>query len=175
MRGGLAAALVFACFGCAHERVAIQGPDGNLALRTLDGQDVKLAQLGKRVTVIALWGTFCEPCLEELPQLNRLAESYRGDRDVAVIAVAIDDDVESVRKMAERLHLTIPVLIDSNGALSQRLQPNPEQQVLPLTAVIAADFAIDRNIGYRPMSIEEFISEGRARVERARKVRPAPR
>ena len=175
MRGGLAAAVVFACLGCAHEKLAIQGKDGDVALRTLDGQDVKLAQLGRRVTVIALWGTFCEPCLEELPQLDRLAASYRGDGEVTVLAVAIDDDVESVRQTAARLHLTLPVLIDSHGALSERLQPNPGQQVLPLTAVIAADFAIERNIGYRPMSVEEFIQEGRARVERARRVRPAQR
>ena len=172
MRGALAALMLFAC---AHEKLAIQGPDGDLALRTLDGHDVKLAQLGKRVTVIALWGTFCEPCLEELPLLDRLAASYHGDGEVTVLAVAIDDDVESVRKTAARLHLTMPVLLDSQGALSQKLQPNPEQQVLPLTAVIAADFAIERNIGYRPMSVDEFIQESRARVERARKVRPAPR
>jgi peroxiredoxin len=175
MRGGLAVALVWACLGCAHEKLAIQGPDGDVALRTLDGRDVKLAQLGKRVTVIALWGTFCEPCLEELPQLDRLAASYHGDGEVTVLAVAIDDDVDTVRRTAARLHLTMPVLIDSQGALSKRLQPDPDQQVLPLTAIIAPDFRMERNVGYRPMSAEEFVQEGRARVERARAVSPAPR
>src|SRR5215470_7888209 len=107
MRG---AVLAMGLLACAHERLAIQGKDGDVTLTTLDGHDVKLAQVGRRVTVIALWGTFCEPCLEELPLLDRVAQSYRGDSEVAFLAVAIDgaDEPEKVRELAARMHLTMP-------------------------------------------------------------------
>jgi len=169
MRGaGLAMVLV----ACAHAQpLAIQGADGNVPLTTLDGRDIKLADVGRPVTVIALWGTFCEPCLEELPLVNQLAETYRNDSDVVVLAVAIDgvEDIEKVRATAKRLKLTMPVLIDRDGALSRRLQPREDQQVLPLFAVIGRDFKVDRSLGFVPMGASQFVQKNSERIERARR------
>ena len=161
-----------ALVACAHAQpVAIRGADGNVPLTTLDGREIKLADVGRPVTVIALWSTFCEPCLEELPLVNRLAESYRNDSEVAVLAVAIDgvEEIEKVRATAKRLKLTLPVLIDRDGALSRRLQPREDQQVLPLFAVIGRDFKVDRTLGYLPMGPNQFLQKNSERIERARR------
>jgi len=142
---------------CAHAQpLAIQGADGNVPLTTLDGRDIKLADVGRPVTVIALWGTFCEPCLEELPLVNQLAETYRNDSDVVVLAVAIDgvEDIEKVRATAKRLKLTMPVLIDRDGALF---------------AVIGRDFKVDRSLGFVPMGASQFVQKNSERIERARR------
>ena len=65
-----------------------------------DGEAVKLASVGARVTVVAVWATTCGPCLQELPYVEALFESFRGDPDVAVISVTEDDFLSAEHRAA---------------------------------------------------------------------------
>src|SRR5438876_3495012 len=56
----------------------------------VDGIEYKLESLRGKVVVINLWGTFCAPCIAEMPNLNALVEKYKG-KDVVFLAPTPDD------------------------------------------------------------------------------------
>lgn len=59
------------------------------AFRTLDGGEASLRDLRGHVVVANLWGTWCLPCRQELPELVELAELY-ADRSVVLLGLAVD-------------------------------------------------------------------------------------
>ncbi|MFO1047846.1 MAG: TlpA disulfide reductase family protein [Geminicoccaceae bacterium] len=60
-----------------------------LAFETLDGQPASLADFAGKVVVLNLWATWCAPCREEMPSLDRLQAQFAG-RDLVVLALSVD-------------------------------------------------------------------------------------
>lgn len=58
-------------------------------LRSLDGSTFTMSDLRGKWVVLNWWATFCAPCIEEIPSLNRLMESRSKD-DIVFLAVALD-------------------------------------------------------------------------------------
>ena len=103
----------------------------------LAGRTVRLSGLRGKVVVLNLWATWCAPCIEEMPSMERLYARLR-DTDFALLAVSQDEDGKRVvAPFVERMHLTFPVLLD------------PERQVGDHYGVTGypETFVIDRN-GY---------------------------
>jgi thiol-disulfide isomerase/thioredoxin len=105
-----------------------------LAFTALDGTSVPLARYAGRPLVLNLWATWCEPCREEMPSLQRLDEMY-DDAALRVVAVSVDDDANLVREFVLRYRLTLPVLLDPGG---QRMQPL-RIAAYPTTLLVAGD------------------------------------
>lgn len=61
-----------------------------LALKTLDGNNFNFDQLKGRPTLLNFWFTKCKPCVDEMPVLNKLKDTY-GDR-VNFIAITYETD-----------------------------------------------------------------------------------
>lgn len=59
-------------------------------LPATDGTVFNLADLRGKIVVVNLWGTFCPPCIVEMPELNRLVEKYKN-QDVVFLAPTPDD------------------------------------------------------------------------------------
>ncbi|WP_419162172.1 TlpA family protein disulfide reductase [Candidatus Palauibacter sp.] len=59
------------------------------AFRTLEGGESSLHDLRGNVVVANLWGTWCLPCRQELPELVELARSY-ADRPIVVLGLAVE-------------------------------------------------------------------------------------
>lgn len=59
---------------------------------SMDGTEYKLDALRGKIVVVNLWGTFCAPCITEMPKLNALTEKYKN-RDVVFLAPAVDDQI----------------------------------------------------------------------------------
>ncbi|MBA3968422.1 MAG: TlpA family protein disulfide reductase [Nitrospirales bacterium] len=57
--------------------------------RSLDGTPVPLADLRETVVLLNFWGTWCVPCLQEIPELVRLSHQFKA-QGVAVVGVAVD-------------------------------------------------------------------------------------
>ena len=84
-----------------------------------------------KVVLLNFWATWCKPCTDELPLLEKLHQHYKTD-DFTVLAINIDDDVESARKMIENLKLTLPIAFDRE----QRVVEQFHITIMPTTYLI---------------------------------------
>ena len=82
------------------------------ALQDDRGSTVSLDAYRHRIVVMNLWASWCPPCREEMPDLQRLAERY-GARGVAVVGVNEGESVERARAFAASLRIRFPIWIDS--------------------------------------------------------------
>lgn len=60
----------------------------------------RAATIGPRlapVTLVHFWATWCPPCIEEIPALQRLARDFAGHHDFAILMVAVSDSEDKVR------------------------------------------------------------------------------
>jgi peroxiredoxin len=101
-------------------------------LRLLDGKRVRLADLKGKITVIDFWGTWCRPCLSEIPGYNEFYRDYK-DRGVLLIAPAVDSGTEDeVREAVRKLGIEYPVAAPD----LKELDAFGEIQAVPTTWVI---------------------------------------
>ncbi len=90
-----------------------------LAVPGLDGRTVDVAAEEGKVLVVDFWATWCEPCKEELPALERLARQHAG-RGLVVYGVSFDEDRDLIPGFLARLEVSFPILWDRGGdTLSQ--------------------------------------------------------
>jgi peroxiredoxin len=104
----VAAARESACRGLAPEKA--NAPDASemapdLELVDRQGQIRKLSDYRGRFVVLNFWATWCEPCLREWPELDKLAARIEGRDDIVVLAVSVDKDRAEVEAFVERLGL----------------------------------------------------------------------
>ena len=96
------------------------------------------------VVVLAYWATWCGPCVEEMPELSRLAERYR-DQGLRVYAVIHDDDPATAAKWMRAHGVELPLLLDPGKHAWQAYQARG----LPTAYVIARDGTLwHRQEGY---------------------------
>ena len=95
----------------------------------LDGNPVTRADLtaGSKVTMITFWQTFCGPCKEEMPELDRLVREY-GDKGLNVVGCVCDAVTESTLATAkeidgEHLFRNVKITQSVNQALPARGTP----------------------------------------------------
>jgi len=98
------------------------------------GRDVDLAQLRGEPLVVNFWATYCLPCREELPLLQRLHERA-GDR-VRLIGVDFTDpEPAAALQLADATGVTYPLVADPRGRLKAPLRISG----LPVTVLVDPD------------------------------------
>jgi len=113
----LAAALaLFAGMAAAAVGTDRSAPD--FTLRTLDGPNVRLQEQRGRVVMINFWATWCGPCRQEMPHLNRLYDKYRA-AGFTLLGVNIDEDARNAAGLSAKLGLRFPVLLDTDKKVSR--------------------------------------------------------
>lgn len=98
------------------EKPAVSPMDGkplpNLTFTAMDGRKVSLASFKGKVLFINLWATWCAPCREEMPGMQKLYEQMKGE-NFEMIAISIDKDgMKAVAPFVKELGLTFPILLD---------------------------------------------------------------
>ncbi len=135
----------------------IGAPAPEFALPLLDGRTLGLHDLHGKTVVLNFWASWCEPCREELPALQRIAVTS-GD-DVAVVGVGLrNDDDADARAFVERFGLTFAVGRDTGaGAAGPRGPIEQAYGVIgaPTTIIIAPDGTIT-TIALGPQSEEQL-------------------
>jgi peroxiredoxin len=86
----------------------------DFVLPRLDGSVQKLSNHRGKVVLVNLWATWCPPCIEELPLLDRIQSDY-ASRGVVVLGLAGDDEPERVREFLAKKPVTFDVLLDVGG------------------------------------------------------------
>jgi cytochrome c biogenesis protein CcmG/thiol:disulfide interchange protein DsbE len=101
----------FEQLGVARPRTSKQAPD--FVLHDLHGKKVSLNQFKGKPILINFWATWCGPCKEELPSIQRLHDASKSNGDIQIVAISIDrSNIEKVNQYARDLNLTFPILLD---------------------------------------------------------------
>jgi thiol-disulfide isomerase/thioredoxin len=131
-------------------------PFPELTLPMLDGAAVqRIAALRGRVVVLNVWATWCAPCREEMPALQRLSERF-DPAQVSVIGLTVDTDLNLVREFLIKYRIRFPILVDPLGAVAEGLLG---VRGYPDTFVIAPDGRVaERITGVRAWDSPEMVS-----------------
>ena len=131
----------------------------SLALPRLgDGEVVRLDALRGRPVLVNFWATWCKPCEEEMPAMERLYGALRS-HGFELLAVSVDVGDDEVSAFRDRLGLSFPILRDPDRAEATRWQSLrfPESWLVAPDGRIAARF-----IGPRDWDAPEYAARIRA-------------
>lgn len=124
-------AVIFAA-GCTHseesktESVQNITPFPEFTTVDLDGNEVTQEIFGeKKLTMVNVWGTFCSPCIQEMPALGELAEEYKEDMQILGIIsdviqmdeVVSDAALEEAKRIVEATKAEYTHLVTSQDLL----------------------------------------------------------
>lgn len=85
-------------------------------VKSLEGTEHTLAGLAGKPVVLNFWGTFCPPCTEEMPALQKQSEKW-ADRNVTVIGMNLGESAVTVRSFVREYGIGFPVYLDSDDTV----------------------------------------------------------
>jgi len=91
----------------------------DFTLPALTQGPLSLHDFGRQVVVLNFWATWCPPCVEETPGLEKFAEQMRP-QGVTVMGVSVDQDGAALQAFAAEQHLSFPILRDPNQSVANR-------------------------------------------------------
>jgi cytochrome c biogenesis protein CcmG/thiol:disulfide interchange protein DsbE len=110
-------------------------PAPDFTFPDLDGRELSLSDYRGKVVLVNIWATWCPPCRDEMPSMQKLYEKFKG-RGFEILAVSIDaDGREAVAPFMEQMNLTFPALLD----------PNEKVRSLYAITGVPESFIIDKN------------------------------
>src|SRR6266849_5962683 len=105
--------------GMAGRPPLVGSPAPEIALKDLQGQEVRLSDLHGRVVLLNFWATWCKPCKEEMPAMQA---SYDKLRDQGFVVLAVNE-LEDVEKVAEHIRThrhTFLVVMDHDNRVANQ-------------------------------------------------------
>ena len=106
-------------------------------LENTDGELVSYEELkGSKLTVIDFWATWCKPCVNSIPKLVELYDSYDKE-EVAFIGISIDSprNLAKVKPFMQSMGVNYPVLLDMN----QEVMRDMNLTSVPALLIVNAD------------------------------------
>ena len=119
--------------------VASRGePIPTVRLPDLQGREATLpADYAGRPVLVNFWASWCGPCIEEMPELERFATA-QGDTGTAVVGIALDDEA-AVRDFLRKIPVSYTIALDAAGPADAGVRLGNPKGVLPYTALIDAE------------------------------------
>lgn len=130
----------------------------------MNGTEYDLENLRDKIVVVNLWGTFCAPCIAEMPKLNALVDKYK-DKNVVFLAPAVDDKT-LLDGFLKKYEFKYQVLPSSFGIIEQyapkQKGKTPDKSgsfvmALPTHLIIAAEGTVIKHFwGYSEKTADEL-------------------
>jgi thiol-disulfide isomerase/thioredoxin len=118
------------------------GPSPERALADLGGNEHRLADYRGSVVLVNFWATWCVPCREEMPSIDKLRSSLKG-KPFEVLAVNLAEPLSRIEKFAAAVPVGFPLLRDADGTVSKAWKA----KLLPASFLIGRDGRI-RYVAY---------------------------
>ncbi len=100
-----------------QSRIKVGSPAPNFTFPDLTGQTVSLSDYRGRLVFLNIWATWCPPCVDEMPSMEKLYNKFKSDQ-FEILAVSVDGEGSKVvAPFMERLNLTFPALLDKKGKI----------------------------------------------------------
>jgi peroxiredoxin len=127
----------------------------DFTLRDIDGKSVSLSGHADKVVVMSFWATWCGPCKEEMPHLQKMY-TEKKDEGFVVLSISTDDarSASRVKPFIKKNGYTFPVLLDRDSSVIGTWNPS---KTLPYTVVLDRKHEVAKqSAGYNPGDEKEL-------------------
>lgn len=134
---------------------AIENPFSapNFNLIGEDGKRYRLSDYRGKVVVINFWATWCPPCREEMPSMERLWQKVKN-KNIVILAINVGEDADTIFEFTGQYPVTFALPMDTDGEVLN----NYPARALPTTYIInPKGIATHRAIGSREWDSEQMI------------------
>jgi len=129
---------------------ADSAPD--FVLKSASGKNVRLSEFKGRIVLLNFWATWCGPCAEEIPHLNKLHDSL-DPYDFELLGINLDEDQSKAKFLANKLDVNFPILFDTKKDVSKSF----DIKAMPTTIIIDRSGKIRHvNHGFKKGYIERY-------------------
>ena len=158
--GTLRTLLVGALLAAHALAVAPAGPAPTFQLASMAGKPVSLDQYKGQVVMINFWASWCGPCREEMPILEKLHAKYKP-MGFTMIGVNVEPDSAEAAKWLKATPVTFPILFDTKSEVSKLYAV----QSMPSTVIIDRKGNLRwLHRGYKAGDENEYLNQIRALV-----------
>jgi len=132
------AAIVAACLAAlvnvAAAAALTSAPAPDFTLHSVAGANLRLQEQRGQVVMLNFWASWCGPCRQEMPQLDRLYEKYHA-AGFQLLGVNVDEDIHNATGASSKLGVHFPVLLDTEKKVSRLY----DLSMMPSTVLIDRD------------------------------------
>lgn len=129
--------------GCGQEKekypakATVNSLAPDFTLTDIQGQKWQLSDLRGKLVFINFWATWCPPCQEELPSMEELNRGLEKGK-FQMLTILSNDNPDLARRLADRIGLTFPILIDpdSKGAARYGITGVPETFIIDSQGIL---------------------------------------
>lgn len=133
--------------------VGVQDSAPDFTLKSLEGSNLRLEEYRGQVVLLNFWASWCGPCRQEMPLLDRLHHRYE-DTGFAVLGVNVEGEVAPAQEIVDKTNVTFPILIDDGQKVSELYN----LQAMPSTVVIDRDGVVRYiHLGYKPGDEAKYV------------------
>lgn len=134
-------------------------PAPDFVLNDLSGKAVRLSDYKGKIVLLEFWATWCPPCKLAIPELNELHEKY-ADSNLVILAVSMDEDIDSVKDFVADYDVIFPVLFDD-----KKISESFGIYTIPTALVLDEEgIVIQYHLGYAPGIFEELLKDVKDRL-----------
>lgn len=110
-----------------------KAPDFNLG-KNASGETITLASLKGKTVYLDFWASWCIPCKDSFPWMNRMQSTYR-DQGLVILAVNLDEDKAAAENFLKKVPGLFNIIYDPQGNIATKYQ----------VEVMPTSFLIDKN------------------------------
>jgi thiol-disulfide isomerase/thioredoxin len=97
-------------------------PLPEIGLTDLSGKRIDAATLKGKVVIVDFWASWCAPCKQEMPILEKLYQKY-GSKGLVVVGVSVDQEDANVGAFVKQLKVSFPIVHDKAHGVANRFKP----------------------------------------------------
>ena len=112
----------------------VSGPAPDFTLPGNRGKNLKLSEFRGQVVLLNFWASWCGPCRQEMPALEKLQQRYQK-LGFTILGVNVEEDSRQARAMLRDLRVSFPILFDTQNRVSQLYHVS----AMPTTVIIDRD------------------------------------
>ncbi|MFC1748743.1 TlpA family protein disulfide reductase [Pseudomonadota bacterium] len=136
-------------------------PAPDFTLKSRSGENIKLSELRGQVVMLNFWASWCGPCRQEMPILEKLYQRY-NQVGFTILGINVEADSNEALHWLKNMDVTFPILLDTMNKTSELYSV----MAMPTTLLIDRDGNIRyMHKGYIPGVEDEYQQQIRALIK----------
>ncbi|MFD1772284.1 TlpA family protein disulfide reductase [Sphingobacterium suaedae] len=115
----------------AHEAMAPTDTRADILFKDTNGKTLSLRSLTGKVVFINFWATWCPPCIQEMPSIHQLKQSFNDTADVVFLMVDVDNNIEKSSAFMKKKKYDLPVYVPASD-----IPPDYLGGAIPTTVIL---------------------------------------